>query len=197
MKLLIRLLPLFILGTSACSLPALPTLPKLPRILPTLPKLPALPQVSEVLPVASSGDSLQQAAERALPAAAAWDAGAELLSVQGTRLDPGGRNGGHKEGAWVLTFRAVEQERWLELRVAREQVSQREVPVTPFEVAPIQGALGEMLDSTAAIERSGLSGRSFTIVLRQEPNGPRYNILEEGGSARAVLDARTGAALEL
>lgn len=189
------LVPLLALSVSACALPPLPALPKLPRILPTLPKLPALPklsQVADVLPVGSKGESMQQAAQRALPAATAWDAAAAVVMAQGTRLDPGGRNGGHDDGVWIFKLRAPEQARALELRVADEQVASRVLTLVPGEEATLGAELAALVDSPTAMAKSGLGGRSFTMVLRAAADGPRYVVIEETSSARVELDARSG-----
>ena len=179
------LVTLSLLGLTGCSLPALPRLPKLP-------KLPSLPSVTEVLPVGSSGQSLKEAAAQAFAKADAWAPGAAWVSLTGLKLDPGGRNGGHDGGVWIFTFQSEAQARALEVRVTDEAVTEREISKKVYQEAPLDRQLGGVLDSHEAVAKAGLTARSLTIVLRQEAAGAVYNMVEEGGTARAVLDAATG-----
>jgi hypothetical protein len=170
------------LSLSACALPQLPKLPKLP----------SASDVAAVLPVGSSGQSLKDAAAVAFAKADAWAPGATWVSLSGLKLDPGGRNGGHPEGVWIFTFQSESQPKALELRVKPDAIAEREPAKLVFESAPLNRDLAGVLDSPDAVTKSGLSVRSMTIVLRQAPDAPVYNMVEEGGTTRAVLDARTG-----
>lgn len=170
------------LSLSACALPQLPKLPKLP----------SPSDVAAVLPVGSAGQSLKDAAAVAFAKADAWAPGATWVSLSGLKLDPGGRNGGHPEGVWIFTFQAESQPKALELRVKPETVVEREPAKSVVASAPLNRDLAGLLDSPDAVAKSGLNVRSLTIVLRQAPDAPVYNLVEEGGTTRAVLDARTG-----
>jgi hypothetical protein len=173
-------LPLLLAG---CQLPPLPKLPRLPNA----------QDFAQALPVGSSGQSLKDAVAIALPVADAWAAGAVWVSVTGLKLDPGGRNGGHPEGVWIFTFQAEAQPDALEIRVAKGQATQRPIGKKVYAAPPLPRDLAGVLDSTDAVAKAGVGGRSLTVVLRHDPEaGPLYNIVEEGGTARAVLDAKTG-----
>lgn len=170
------------LSLSACALPQLPKLPKLP----------SASDVAAVLPVSSSGQSLKDAAAVAFAKADAWAPGATWVSLSGLKLDPGGRNGGHPEGVWIFTFQAASQPKALELRVKPDAATQREPAKVAYEEAPLNRDLTGVLDTPDAVAKAGFNARSMTIVLRQAPDAPIYNLVEEGGTTRAVLDARTG-----
>jgi hypothetical protein len=182
-----RFLALSMLLVSALSLSAC-ALPQLPK----LPKLPSASDVAAVLPVSSSGQSLKDAAAQAFAKADAWAPGATWVSLSGLKLDPGGRNGGHAEGVWIFTFQSDSKPKALELRVKPGAITEREPDKQQFASAPLNRDLAGLLDSPDAVAKSGLSVRSMTIVLRQATDAPIYNMVEEGGTTRAVLDARTG-----
>jgi hypothetical protein len=173
------LLPLRLVG---CQLPALPKLPKLP----------SAADVAAALPVGSSGQSLKDAAAQAFAAADAWAPGASWVSPVGTKLDPGGRNGGYKEGAWIFTFQAEAQKMGYEVRVSQGAATGREISKKAYAELPLSRDFAGVLDSPEALSKSGLSVKSLTVVYRQDATGPVYNLVEEGGGARAALDARTG-----
>lgn len=170
------------LSLSACKLPQLPELPKLPK----------LPTVAEILPVGSKGQSLKDALAQSAPLAEAWTAGATWMRLTGVKLDPGGRNGGHKEGVWIFLFRADANPKTLEVRVSQGQATQREIEAVTFTEPAIPLDMAGVLDSTDAATKAGIDARSLTIVLRQEATGPVYNLVEEGGTRRATIDAKTG-----
>jgi hypothetical protein len=170
------------LSLSACKLPQLPELPKLPR----------LPTVAEILPVGSKGQSLKDALAQAAPLAEAWAPGPSWMRLTGVKLDPGGRNGGHKEGVWIFLFRSDATPKALEVRVSQGQAAQRELENMTFTEPPIPLDMAGVLDSTDAAAKAGIDARSLTIVLRQDAAGPVYNLVEEGGTRRAAIDAKTG-----
>jgi hypothetical protein len=110
----------------------------------------------------------------------------------GTKLDPGGRNGGYKEGVWIFTFQADAKTQGFEVRVSQGAAAGREISKKAFLELPLSRDLAGVLDSPDAVAKSGLSVKSLTVAYRQAPTGPVYNMVEEGGVARAVLDARSG-----
>jgi hypothetical protein len=172
------LLAISLLALAGCALPALPKLPKLP----------SPSDLAEVLPVGSSGQSLKDALPLALQAADAWAPNATWVSLTGNKLDPGGRNGGYKEGTWIFTFQATDKTDALEVRVSQGQATPRTIVKKDFKEPPLNRDMAGLLDSTDAVAKSGISARSLTVVLRQDV----YNVVEEGGVARAVIDAKTG-----
>jgi hypothetical protein len=179
---LAALLPLLLTG---CQLPALPSLPKLP-------KLPSAADLAAALPVGSSGQSLKDAAAMAFATSDGWAAGSTWVSLTGNKLDPGGRNGGYKEGTWIFTFQTDAKPQALEVRVSQGAATQREISKKVFETPALSRDLGATIDSPDAVAKSGLSVKSLTIVLRQDASGPVYNMVEEGGVNRAVIDGKTG-----
>ncbi|MFN3429069.1 MAG: hypothetical protein ACK46X_03840 [Candidatus Sericytochromatia bacterium] len=179
-KLLLALVAALSLG--ACKLPQLPELPKLPK----------LPTVAQMLPVGSSGQSLKDALAQAAPLAEAWAPGATWMRLTGVKLDPGGRNGGHKEGVWIFLFRSESKPAALEVRVSQGQAVQRDIENMTFSEAALPADMAGLLDSTDAATKAGIDSRSLTIVLRQDAAGPLYNLVEEGGTRRATIDAKTG-----
>ena len=104
----------------------------------------------------------------------------------------GGRNGGHEDGLWILTFQAESKAKALEVRVKQGKATEREITKKVYQEAPLNRDLSGVLDSPDAVTKAGLGGRSLTIVLRQAADAPVYNMIEEGGTHRAVLEARTG-----
>lgn len=179
-KLLLALAAALSLG--ACKLPQLPELPKLPK----------LPTVAQILPVGSSGQSLKDALALAVPLAEAWAPGAGWMTLTGLKLDPGGRNGGHKEGVWIFTFQSADKPEDFEVRVSQGQATQRTFGKRTFTEPALPTDLAGILDSTDAVTKAGIDARSLTIVLRQDAAGPIYNVVEEGGTQRATVDAKTG-----
>lgn len=178
--------PLFLtalcVALSGCALPSLPKLPKLP----------SASDVAAALPVASSGQSLKDAAALAMPVADTWVKDATWVSLLGNKLDPGGRNGGYKDGAWIFTFQSPDKAEALEVRVSQGQAAQRSISKKAYAEQPLDRDVSGLLDSTDAVSKSGIGAKSFTIVLRKDDAGMVYNLVEEGGVARAVLDAKTG-----
>ncbi|MNS39284.1 hypothetical protein D3C72_715610 [compost metagenome] len=114
------------------------------------------------------------------------------MRVTGIKLDPGGRNGGHKEGTWIFMFRSDAKPTALEVRVSQGEATQRDIETMTFTEPAIPLDMAGVLDSTDAAAKAGIDARSLTIVLRQEATGPVYNLVEEGGTRRATVDARTG-----
>lgn len=176
------LLALLCVALTGCALPSLPKLPKLP----------SASDVAAALPVASSGQSLKDAAALAMPVADTWIQGATWVSLLGNKLDPGGRNGGYKDGAWIFTFQSPDKAEALEVRVSQGQAVQRSISKKDYAELPLDRDVNSLIDSTDAVTKSGISAKALTIVLRKDDAGMVYNLVEEGGVARAVLDAKTG-----
>jgi hypothetical protein len=176
------LLTLACLVLPGCALPSLPKLPKLP----------GPSDVAAILPVGSSGQSLKEAVALAMPVADNWAANASWVSLLGNKLDPGGRNGGYQEGAWIFTFQSPNKIEALEVRVSQGLAVQRSITKKDYPDQPLKRDVSGLIDSTDAVTKSGLSAKSLTIVLRQDGDNAVYNLVEEGGVARAVLDAKTG-----
>lgn len=215
-KLRLAALPLAASLLVGCALPALPKLPSLPK-LPALPKLPSLPKLpgtggsgdststtpqskpnsSTFKPTASTGQSMREAYQLAQAQADIWSLGSEPMKVQGTKLDFGGREGGHPDGLWTFTFRSEEKgDSWLRVRVSEGAASPTEGAAADDVTSSLGRNLDGVIDSPDIFNRAGLKGATFTLVLRRQGEVWVYNLVEEGGIQRMVIDARSGAQLE-
>jgi hypothetical protein len=177
-----------------CALPALPRLPALPA-LPRLPALPSFhwptpPAAADVVPGYTKGETLKEAYALAKPVADGWASDAVLFNVVGLRLDGGGREAGHPDGEWLLSYQS--QTHQLKVTIAGGAASGIPGGAVSSGDKPLGGDLGGLLDSPEAIAQSGLKGTSFTMVLHQADSGPIYDLVADVSLFRASLDARTG-----
>jgi hypothetical protein len=157
-----------------------------------LPKLPTLADVRETVVPISNGDSARQAAVLAAPEADKWAAGAKLLMVRGTNIDGGGRNGGLRNGVWLLEYQAEGKDQRLAVRVAEGKVSNVSEGAKLEGEEALDRGLAGLLDSNEAVDKGGLGAKNYTIVLRNTPQGPRYDLVGEGSTNAVTVDARTG-----
>lgn len=161
--------------------------------LPKLPGLPNLTDIKEATGLVSTGDSLKEAVKLSASAADGWSTAAALVTVRGSRIDAGGRDQGFHDGEWLVTYQATTTQKGFAVHVSAGKVTESSETTYDANATTLDRGLTGLLDSTDLMGKAGVSGHSYTVILRGTPSGPRYDVLGEGDGTSGTLDAASGA----